>query len=48
MVSYARLIQQHKHRNHDEYRWCTGNMNIIDVIKNIIILIVIIIINYYC
>jgi hypothetical protein len=31
-VSYTRLIQQHKHCDHEEY-WCyTGNMNVIDVI----------------
>ena len=36
-VSYTRLIQQHKHRDHEEY-WCyTGNMNVIDVIIIIVV-----------
>ena len=31
-VSYTKLVQQHDHRDNDEYRCYTGNMHIIDVI----------------
>jgi hypothetical protein len=41
-VSCAKLIQQHKHCDHEEYQWYTGNMNIIDVLKTIIVMIIII------
>jgi hypothetical protein len=32
-VKITKLIQQHKHYAHEEYWYCTRNMNIIDVIK---------------